>query len=575
MSEPCSTLSASARRSPGFGLGLRTPHYADFQAGRQAVDWLEVITDNFLVDGGKPLAMLERFRRDYPIALHGVAMSIGSAKGLSSRYLKRVKALADRIEPLWVSDHLCWTGPTGQPLHDLYPLPYTEECARLLVAHIRQAQDVLERRLVVENVSSYLRYSASGVTEWDFLAHVAREADCELLVDVNNIYVSSVNHGFDPLQYLQAMPVDRVRQIHLAGHSMNGDFIIDTHDHPVCPEVWALYAQACEIFGPTATMIERDDHIPPLPELLAELAVAREIAERHGASPHKVATSELAAGQPAIITVVAGLKAAPPPWPQAPTPALALDDTQHLVAGVVLHGVPEQVPPAVDAPGPLPAHRGLEIYHHAYRARLQEVLADSFAKTRLYVGSDYFDELTLAYVEQHPPTGAHLGRYGHRFAQHLHASHPGHPVLRELAELEWALRTVFDAADQAAWDVQRIQQQGAEACLEQWPVLHPTVQFLSQHTNALAIWKAIEADADVPELSTREHATSVLVWRRGLQPHFSSVSAEEAAFLSELTQPEHSIARVAEQQMQAQRLSDPTALGTWLHQWWENELLRA
>lgn len=570
MSEPCSTLSASARRSPGFGLGLRTPHYADFQAGRQAVDWLEVITDNFLVDGGKPLVMLERFRRDYPIALHGVAMSIGSAKGLSSRYLKRVKALADRIEPLWVSDHLCWTGPTGQPLHDLYPLPYTEECAKLLVAHIRQAQDVLERRLVVENVSSYLRYSASGVTEWDFLAHVAQEADCELLVDVNNIYVSSVNHGFDPLTYLRALPVERVRQIHLAGHSMNGDFIIDTHDHPVCPEVWALYAQACEIFGPTATMIERDDHIPPLPELLAELAQAREIAERNGASLRPAA----AAAKPASTTVVTAPKVPPLRWPAAAVSDLLLDGTQQVVAGIVLQGVPEQAPAAVDAPGPLPARRGLEIYHHAYRARLQEVLADSFAKTRLYVGSDYFDELTLAYVEQHPPSGAHLGRYGHRFAHHLQQRHPDHPVLRELAELEWALRSVFDAADHAAWDLQRVQQCGAEACLNQWPVLHPTVQFLNQQTNALAIWKAIEADAEVPEVVTRDAPASVLVWRRGLQPHFSTVGAEEAGFLLDLTQPEQSIAKVAEQHLQAERLSDPSALGTWLHQWWENELLR-
>lgn len=575
MSESLSILGASARRSPGFGLGLRTPHYADFQASRQAVDWLEIITDNFLVEGGKPLAMLERFRRDYPIAMHGVAMSLGSAQGVSSGYLKRVKALAGRIEPLWVSDHLCWTGPTGQSLHDLYPLPYTEECARLLVSHICQAQEVLERRLVVENVSSYLRYSASGVTEWDFLAHVAQEADCELLVDVNNIYVSSVNHGFDPLSYLRALPVDRVRQIHLAGHSMNGDFIIDTHDHPVCPEVWALYAQACEIFGATATMIERDDHIPPLDELLAELDLARDIAERHGASPRLAAAPALVADRPVATTMVASPKGAPSPWSSAQPPSLTLDDTQQLVAGVVLQGLPDQVPPALDAPGPLPARRGLEIYHHAYRARLQEVLADSFAKTRLYVGSDYFDELTLAYVEQHPPTGSHLGRYGHRFAQHLQLSHPDHPVLRELAELEWALRTVFDAADQAAWDLQRIHQQGAEACLNQWPVLHPTVQFLSQITNALAIWKAIDADAEVPEVSSRDQAVSVLVWRRGLQPHFSTVTAEEAEFLHELTQPEHSIARVVEQQLQTQRLSDPNALGAWLHQWWDNELLRA
>ncbi|MEZ5703009.1 MAG: DUF692 domain-containing protein [Burkholderiaceae bacterium] len=347
----------SFRTSPGFGLGLRTAHYGDFLSGRQPVDWLEVITDNFLVAGGKPLVMLDTFRRDYPMAMHGVAMSLGSAQGINPDYLRKVKALAQRIDPLWISDHLCWTGPAGQPLHDLYPLPYTEECARVLVSQIRQAQDMLERRLVVENVSSYLRYSASEVSEWAFLAHVANEADCELLVDVNNIYVSSVNHGFDPLEYLRALPAERVRQMHLAGHSRNGDFIIDTHDHPVAPEVWALYAQACALFGPTATMIERDDHIPPLPELLAELNQARRIAfDTEDAWARSTQDN-------AVATPTRGEAPAASPL----VDALSLLDTQGLLVKAVLTAVPEEVPQALNPPGPMPGRRGLEIYHHAYR----------------------------------------------------------------------------------------------------------------------------------------------------------------------------------------------------------------
>lgn len=538
----------------------------DFLSGRQRVDWLELITDNFLVEGGKPLAMLDRFRRDYPIALHGVAMSLGSYGGLSNSYLKRVKALADRIQPMWVSDHLCWTGLPDQALHDLYPLPYTEECARLLISHIRQAQDVLERRLVVENVSSYLRYSASGVTEWDFLAQVAQEADCDLLVDVNNIYVSSVNHGFDAVAYLKALPAARVRQIHLAGHSKSGDFIIDTHDHPVCAEVWDLYAQACQLYGPTATMIERDAGIPPLADLIAELDQARLIAWQQWALPHQ-----------ADITMpqVLGHGSNALSWPAPANPQVTLDHTQELLGSIVLQGLPDEVPAPLDAPGPLPAQRGLEIYHHAYRARLQEVLADSFTKTRMYVGSDEFDALSLSYVELNPPAQTSLGRFGDEFAQFLELRFPEDPVLRELAALEWALRTVFDAADHAAWDLQRVAEQGAEACLAQWPVLHPTVQFLSQHSNALSIWRAIDADEDVPQVAYREQPATVLVWRRGLQPHFSTVPPKEAAFLLDLTQTGHSIAQVAEEHMQSQRLSEPAALGTWLHQWWENELLRA
>jgi uncharacterized protein (UPF0276 family) len=269
------------KASPGFGLGLRTQHYPDFQRQRQPLDWLEIITDNFLVEGGRPLLMLEAMRRDYPLAMHGVAMSIGSADGLDLAYLQKVKGLAHRIEPLWVSDHLCWSGLGKTMLHDLNPLPYTEEAARRVIAHIKQAQDILQRRLVIENVSSYVDFAHSGATEWEFLHHVATQADCLLLVDVNNIYVSSVNHGFDPQHYLDALPHDRVQQIHLAGHSRHPTHIIDTHDHPVCEEVWALYAAACRRLGPVATMIERDDHIPPLPELLAEMAIARAIAKEN------------------------------------------------------------------------------------------------------------------------------------------------------------------------------------------------------------------------------------------------------------------------------------------------------
>ena len=266
--------------SPGFGLGLRPVHYDTLLAGRAPLDWLEIISENFMVDGGKPMLMLDRLRADYPMAMHGVGLSIGSDQALDADYLRQLKKLADRVDPLWISDHLCWTGISGRNSHDLLPLPYTGECARLLVRKIGQVQNELGRRLVLENVSSYLCYGESETTEWDFLRHVADESDCLLLVDVNNIYVSSVNHGFDPVAYLRALPAARVQQIHLAGHSTHDDHLVDTHDHPVCEEVWALYDIACAMFGEVATMIERDDHIPALPELLSELDRARRTAVR-------------------------------------------------------------------------------------------------------------------------------------------------------------------------------------------------------------------------------------------------------------------------------------------------------
>lgn len=274
---------------PGFGLGLRPEHYADFLDARQPVDWLELISENYMVPGGKPLAMLDAIRADYPVALHGVSLSIGSSDPLDSDYLAQLKALHRRVEPLWVSDHLCWTGIAGRNSHDLLPLPYSEEALKQVVAHVRQVQDLLGERILLENVSSYLEFKDSVMPEWDFVRAVAEEADCLLLLDVNNIYVSSVNHGFDAQAYLRAMPADRVRQIHLAGHHDHGDYIVDTHDHPVCEAVWALYADACRAFGEVAAMIERDDHIPPLPELLAELDQARAIAARVAAERQAVA----------------------------------------------------------------------------------------------------------------------------------------------------------------------------------------------------------------------------------------------------------------------------------------------
>jgi len=277
------------KTSPGFGLGLRPQHYADFLADPQRVDWLELISENYMVPGGKPLAMLDAIRADYPVALHGVSLSIGSTEPLDRNYLARLKQLAHRVEPLWVSDHLCWTGVAGKNSHDLLPLPYSEEALRLVVAHVRQVQDLLGERILLENVSSYLEFTDSVIPEWAFLGAVAEQADCLLLLDVNNVYVSSVNHGFDPREYLRHLPGERIQQIHLAGHSDHGEYIVDTHDHPVCDAVWALYREACIQFGEVAAMIERDDHIPPLAELIAELDQARGIAAEAALAARAVA----------------------------------------------------------------------------------------------------------------------------------------------------------------------------------------------------------------------------------------------------------------------------------------------
>ncbi len=262
----------------GFGLGLRKDHYETILSQKPPVDWFEALTENYLVPGGKPLYYLERIREHYPIVLHGVSLSIGGSDPLDREYLAELKALARRVEPVWISDHLCWTGLHGVNAHDLLPLPYTEQAVEHVAKRVTQVQDYLGRRILLENVSSYLDYHASAMTEWEFLSAVAERADCLILLDINNIHVSAVNHGFDPLDYLDGVPAERVQQHHLAGHTDFGDYIIDTHDADVIDPVWDLYAQAVRRFGQVSCMIERDDNIPPLSDLLAELDKARRIA---------------------------------------------------------------------------------------------------------------------------------------------------------------------------------------------------------------------------------------------------------------------------------------------------------
>jgi uncharacterized protein (UPF0276 family) len=265
--------------SLGFGLGLRAQHYRDILDGSPAVDWFEIISENYMVPGGQPLRMLDAVAERYPVVMHGVSLSIASTSPFDQDYLNSLKALARRVKPRWVSDHLCWTGVHGTNLHDLLPVPYTEEALAHVVSRISQVQDFLGRRLVIENVSSYIEYECSEMSEWEFVAEVARRSDCWLLLDVNNVFVSGINHDFNTAQFLDAIPADRVVQFHLAGHSEGETCLIDTHDQPVSEDVWGLYAKAIERFGPVSTMIERDDNIPPLADLVAELDRARSVSD--------------------------------------------------------------------------------------------------------------------------------------------------------------------------------------------------------------------------------------------------------------------------------------------------------
>ena len=254
----------------GIGIGLRVPHYRHILAKKPVVDWFEIISENFMVDGGRPLEVLDSILEQYRVVQHGVAIYFGSADKFNREHLKRLKRLVKYTNTPWLSDHLCWGSVDGRYTHDLLPLPYTLEAVRTTAERVRMVQDSLEIPVAVENVSSYAEYHDSEMTEWEFLNEVVHAADCGILLDVNNIYVSSQNHDFDPMQYVNSIPADRVAQIHIAGHSRFEKYILDTHDHPVLDPVWKLYARAIERCGPTATLLEWDDNIPSFEEVHAE-----------------------------------------------------------------------------------------------------------------------------------------------------------------------------------------------------------------------------------------------------------------------------------------------------------------
>jgi uncharacterized protein (UPF0276 family) len=277
---PPANAEGSSQKPPylGFGLGLRPQHYQDILEGNPNVDWFEVISENYMVPGGQPLKMLDRIRARYPIVMHGVSLSIASTAPLNEGYLRDLKALAKRSEPVFISDHLCWTGVHGVNLHDLLPVPYTREALDHVAARVHHVQEYLGQAIALENVSSYVQFSHSEMSEWEFIAELTRRTGCWLVFDVNNVFVSAFNHDFDAYAFIAGVPKERIVQFHLAGHEHNMSHIIDTHDAIVCDEVWDLYRTALRHFGPVSAIIERDDHIPPLDELVAELDVARSVA---------------------------------------------------------------------------------------------------------------------------------------------------------------------------------------------------------------------------------------------------------------------------------------------------------
>ncbi len=535
------------------------------------MDWFEALSENYMEAGGRPRRVLDEVRSHRPVVLHGVAMNLGSTDALDESYLARLAELAARVEPAWVSDHLCWTGVGGRNLHDLLPLPYTEEAVERVASRIRAVQDRLGRRIAIENVSSYATFRADGMTEWEFLCSVAEQGDCHILLDVNNVFVSAHNHGFDPEAYLDAIPAGRVIQIHLAGHSEHGPLLIDTHDHPIRDEVWKLFERVVARLGRVSTLIEWDDRLPGYDDLEREAARAKEILDR--AAPPDLGRGEprRAGSAPPVrpgcqrsVGLLSEAQGRLRSWITAPGGVGELkDDFAALLAGDV----------RADA-----AAR-LEIYANAYFFRIHDALCEDHGALRACLGETLFHDLVTAYLLVHPPSHPSLRHAGDHLPDYLARAASAEPFRRacpwaaDLAALERACLDAFDAADAAPLPRAALER----IAPERWASLRlrfvPALRQLALDWPVRGVLRAHKADTPLPSLEpARGH---VCVWRVAERVRHRELLDEEARCLARARAGTRFGELCEELALHIGAEQAPARAAAWLARWQTDGLLAA
>jgi uncharacterized protein (UPF0276 family) len=493
----------------GCGLGLRPKHYPVITETWPKIDWFEAISENYMDSGGRPLVILEQIRAHYPIGLHGVALSIGSTDPLNEKYLQRLKALIERIQPALISDHLCWSGAGGMQLHDLLPLPFTEESLEHVVRRVEKVQDYLKRPILLENVSTYVTFKHSAMPEWEFLSQVAERSGCGILLDLNNIYVNSKNHGFDPYDYLSGISGDKIGQFHLAGHTDMGTYLFDTHSKPVIPEVWDLYREALRRWGHIATLIEWDEDIPEFPELMEEFGRAKEIYDASSSNPRKIACGE------------------PVSYHSRPDQGRPLKEVQEWMKTWVAPAADRRMADFVTGGERLIAYSG------GYVARIYEALKEAYEAVRRLLGEKEFVALAEPYAKRYPSQTYNLTLAGSRFAEFLHENPvKGMPYLEDLARLEWLMVESFHAFDEAPFD----QKQLAKIPLEDWEqarlIFQSSVRLFAADWPVLELWtnrKVIE-----PGMVLKKEKQYLLIGRRGIQVRCEFLDEKQHRFLESL-----------------------------------------
>lgn len=474
MSEP-NPAAPPAVPDLGIGVGLRVPHYAYIRQHCPKVDFFEFISENFMLEGGRPLVNLDHVTAQYPVVAHGVSLNIGGPGDPDSSYLKRLKALVRRTQPAWASDHLCWTGTGANQVHDLLPLPYTKAIAERVAERARRVQDTLGVPFALENTSSYMTYRQSEMNEWQFLGEVAERAGIGILLDVNNVYVSAYNHGFDAYEYLRGIPHERVVQVHLAGHTNLGTMIIDTHNGDVIEPVWELYRAAIELCGPISTLIEWDDEIPEFPTLAQLSDRARSVREQALSSrqnlQHNPYGPSFVRGKTLIPRPELGQSATQQAAHLADATQQAPElgtwtELQHALLSAL------QQPRALHKSAAIVAraereltgnHRvapveQLEVYREQFWLRHTSALLEDFPGVSGILGQRHWEPLVEGYLQCHPPDSWTLRNLGRRFADYVagQTELPHHALCVDMARLEWLYTEVFDAADPGQLDPEKL-----------------------------------------------------------------------------------------------------------------------
>ena len=441
------THSHSSLPNLGFGLGLRPQHYPHIFEHKPAVDWFEIISENFMDTGGRPIRNLERILERYPVVMHGVALSIGTVDPLNSEYLQKLKTLMEWVKPAWISDHLCWTGVAHRNTHDLLPVPYTEEALAHIVERIKRVQDYLGRPIALENPSTYLEFKTSFIPEAEFIARMAEESGCNLLLDVNNIYVSCYNHRLDPKAYIDAMPLDRVIQIHLAGHDNKGTHIVDTHDGHVIDEVWSLYKYMVNKAGRIPnTMIEWDDHIPEFSVLYQELEKARLAAAdatNFGALPI------LAQAHSRNLSNV----------------HISINDQQLRMQGAIISGFDQNPSDWICDKDQFPAQAQLDVYMNAYRYRLYDVVAEDYPVLAYYLGPERFEETIWGFINDNQSQHFNIARFAAKLPEYIEKNDPNDTLAKEICQLETMLTQLADEPESPALEQNALSALSAESLL--------------------------------------------------------------------------------------------------------------